>query len=166
MRIKRLKRYRKFINFFKVVYKFKPPFKIMVDGNFFHFATQNNFDLRDNFQKLLLDTPILVMTKCVMRELEDQGMAAMGNTLRDAKRVVKESCKHPGGILPADECIRLYIDKKNEAKVFVCTNDEILRNDLRNLGTVPIFFFRKGILIMDSPTEITEEKHKLVFIII
>ena len=38
MGIKRLKKYRRFINFFKVVYKFKPPFKILLDGNFFHMA--------------------------------------------------------------------------------------------------------------------------------
>lgn len=162
MRIKRLKKYRKFINFFKVVYKFKPPFKIMVDGNFFHTAVQNNFDLRDNLQKLLLDTPLLVMTKCIMRELEDMGMSVVGQTLKDAKKVVKESCKHSGGILPADECIKIFIDKRNESKLFVGTNDEDLRNTLRNLGTVPIFFFRNNILIMDSPTEITEEKHRIV----
>lgn len=82
--------------------------------------------------------------------------------LDEAKKVVKESCKHSGGILSADECIRNFIGKKNEPKVFVATNDEDLRNDLRNLGTVPIFFFKHNLLIMDSPTEITEEKHRMV----
>ena len=42
----------------------------MVDGNFFHLAVSNGFNLRDNYYKLLNDTPLLVMTKCVMRELE------------------------------------------------------------------------------------------------
>ena len=49
--------------------------------------------------------------------------------------------------------------KRNEAKIFIGTNDEELRNDLRNLGTVPIFFFQRGILVMDSPAAIVEEKH-------
>jgi rRNA-processing protein FCF1 len=102
------------------------------------------------------------MTKCVMRELEDMGMSVIGQTLREAKKVVKESCKHPGGILPADECIKIFINRRNEAKLFVGTNDEDLRNDLRNLGTVPIFFFKHNVLVMDSPTEITEEKHRIV----
>ena len=102
------------------------------------------------------------MTKCIMRELENLGKNVIGKTLLEAKKTIKESCKHPGGILSADECIRNFIGKKNEAKVFVCTNDEELRNDLRNLGVVPIFFMDNNILIMDSPTEITEEKHRIV----
>ena len=102
------------------------------------------------------------MTKCILREFEILGVAVVGDTLKESKRLVKESCKHPGGILPPDECIKLFIDKRNESKHMVCSNDEELRNHLRNLGTVPIFFFRKGILVMDSPTEITEAKHKIV----
>ena len=59
MRVKRAKKYKKYINFYKVVYKFKPPFKILVDGNFLHTAVSNDFNLRDNFYKLLNDTPLL-----------------------------------------------------------------------------------------------------------
>jgi hypothetical protein len=59
MRIKRLKKYKKYVNFYKVVYKFKPPYKILVDGNFFHNAVSNDFNLKDNFYHLLTDTPIL-----------------------------------------------------------------------------------------------------------
>jgi len=102
------------------------------------------------------------MTKCVMRELEQLGRGKIGRTLDEAKRVIKESCNHPGGIISADECVRNFIGKRNEAKVFVGTNDEDLRNDLRNLGTVPIFFFKHSMLVMDAPTEITEEKHRMV----
>lgn len=163
MRIKRLKKYKKFVNFFKVVYKFKPPFKVLLDGNFFHRAVRNGFSLRENFLRLLADTPVFVMTKCVLREFENLGAAVVGDdTLHEAKKLVKESCKHAGGILAPDECIRLFIGKKNEGKHFVCSDDEELRNDLRNTGTVPLFFFRNNVLVMDSPTDITEEKHRMV----
>jgi U3 small nucleolar RNA-associated protein 23 len=162
MRVKRAKKYKKYVSFYKVVYKFHPPYKIMVDGNFFHNAVSNDFNLRDNFFKLFNETALLVMTKCVMRELEQLGRGKIGRTLDEAKKVIKESCKHPGGIMSADECIRNFVGKKNEPKVFVGTNDEDLRNDLRNLGTVPIFFFKHNVLVMDAPTEITEEKHRMV----
>ena len=55
----------------------------------------------------------------------------------------------------------LASDKKNEEKVFVGTNDQALRNELRNLGTVPIFFFRKQVLIMDTPGDAFTDKMKL-----
>lgn len=83
-----------------------------------------------------------------MRELEfaasqNKGDEELKTTLKRAKLIHKCSCKHPGGIIDPDECIKNFIDKKNEEKIFVGTNDEFLRNDLRNLGSVPIFFFKK-----------------------
>lgn len=61
-----------------------------------------------------------------------------------------------------DECICSYIGKRNENKVFVATNDEDLRNKLRTNGSVPIFFFnRTNVLIMDSPSDVTEQKFKM-----
>jgi len=64
-------------------------------------------------------------------------------------------------VLAPNECIKNYIGKRNEQKVFVATQDEQLRNDLRNNGSVPIFFFRHNVLIMDSPSEVTEQKFKI-----
>ena len=157
-----MKKYKKYIRFYKVVHKFHPPYKILVDGTFFHQAISSDFNLRENFYKLLLDTPLLVMTKCVIRELEHLGRAKIGRTFDEAKKIVKESCKHPGGILPPDECMKNFVGKRNEGKIFVGTNDEDLRNELRNQGNTPIFFFKQGVLIMDSPSEIAEEKHKIV----
>ena len=41
MRIKRGKKYHKFVNFYRVVYKFVPPFKTLVDGNFIYAVTKS-----------------------------------------------------------------------------------------------------------------------------
>jgi rRNA-processing protein FCF1 len=73
----------------------------------------------------------------------------------------KCSCNHSGGILDPDECIMNFINKKNEEKVFVGTNDEDLRNELRNLGTVPIFFFKRQVLVMDTPSDAFTDKMAL-----
>lgn len=49
MRIKRAKTYKRYVRHFKVVYKFTPPYRVMVDGGFLHYAVKNgNFDLRHN----------------------------------------------------------------------------------------------------------------------
>lgn len=54
MRIKRGKKYKKFVQHFKVVYKFKPPYRVMVDGQFLHYAVRNgDFDLQSNLQKII-----------------------------------------------------------------------------------------------------------------
>ena len=45
--------------------------------------------------------------------------------------------------------------------MFVGTNDEDLRNELRNLGTVPIFFFKRQVLVMDTPSDAFTDKMAL-----
>jgi len=46
MRIKRGKKYHKYVNFFRVVYKFRAPFKVFLDGNFLHVSTKESLDLK------------------------------------------------------------------------------------------------------------------------
>ena len=82
-------------------------------------------------------------------------------TLRKAKLIHKVTCNHSGGIIDPDDCIVNFINKRNEEKVFVGTNDEGLRNTLRNLGTVPIFFFNRQVLIMDTPSDAFKQKMDL-----
>lgn len=165
MRIKRGKKYHKFVNFYRVVYKFVPPFKVLLDGNFIFQCTRNSLDLKPNIQKILQDPPLLIMTKCVLRELENlktQEVPFLKETLLACTKIVKLPCKHTGGILPPNECIKNFVGKKNEAKVFVATNDEELRNYFRNeVGAVPLFFMKNNVLIMDSPSDVTQTKFEL-----
>ena len=134
MRIKRAKKYKRYVSHFKVVYKFKPPYRVMVDGGFLHYAVKNgDFDLKANLAKIIQEQPLLVMTKCVMRELEhaasqNKELLELKNTLKAAKFIHKCSCSHEGGIKDPDECIMDFINRKNEQKVFVGTNDQGLRN--------------------------------------
>ena len=162
MRIKRGKKYHKYVNFFRVVYKFHPPFKVLLDGNFFHHTVKESMDIKLQLHRILQDQPFIFLTKCVMRELENAGDAILGpKTLAAARKTVKLPCSHSGGIVPPDECILDYIGKRNESKVFVGTNDEELRNRLRNNGTCPLFFFKNNILIMDAPSDVSDQKFKL-----
>ena len=96
-----------------------------------------------------------------MREMENYSEALGPITLAMAKKIVKLPCNHPGGIIPPNECILNYIGKRNESKVFVGTNDEELRNQLRNNGSCPIFFFKNNVLIMDAPSDVSDQKFKL-----
>ena len=56
------------------------------------------------------------MTKCILRELENldkANIAFIKETLQSCKNIVKLPCKHPGGCLAPDECIKNYVGKKN-----------------------------------------------------
>ena len=100
-----------------------------------------------------------------MRELENlkhQEVPFIKETLQFCQEVIKLPCKHSGGILPPDECIKNFVGSKNEVKVFLATNDEDLRNHMRNeVGTVPLFFLNNNVLIMDSPSDVSQTKFHL-----
>ena len=164
MRIRRGKRYHKYVNHYRVVYKFVPPFKVLCDGNFIFSCVKNSIDLRPQLQKILQDQPFLVMTKCIMREVEklDRTKPWVKECLDMCKNIVKVPCKHPGGILPPAECIKDFVGSRNEAKVFVASNDETLRNYMRDVvATVPLFFLKNAVLIMDSPSDVAKTKFQI-----
>ena len=94
MRIKRGKKYHKYVNFFRVVYKFRAPFKVLTDGNFFYHSVKEAMDLKNLLQKILEDPPFIFMTKCIMRELENLANIAphAKAALLAARSVVKLPC--------------------------------------------------------------------------
>ena len=60
------------------------------------------------------------------------------------------------------DCIKDYVGKRNEHKIFVASNDEELRNHFRNeVGAVPLFFLVNSVLIMDSPSDVTQTKFQI-----
>ena len=99
-----------------------------------------------------------------MREVEnlDRSKPFVRECLDQCKKIVKLPCKHTGGILSPDQCIKEFIGTKNESKVFLATNDEQLRNYMRDeIGSVPLFFLKNAILIMDSPSEVAKAKFQI-----
>jgi rRNA-processing protein FCF1 len=107
----------------------------------------------------------MFMTKCIMRELENlekDGVPWVKETLQACQKFVKFPCKHPGGVLSPDECIKNYVGNRNENKIFIASNDEDLRNYFRNeVGAVPLFFMKNNVLIMDSPSDVTNTKFQI-----
>ena len=55
MRIKRGKKYHKYVNFYRTVYKFVPPFKVLLDGNFFHHTVKEQINIRLQLHRILQD---------------------------------------------------------------------------------------------------------------
>lgn len=124
-------------------------------------------DIKLQIEKVLQDKSLLVMTKCLMREVEQLAKSPTAShwvkeTLRACQNTIKIPCKHSGGILSPDDCMKSFVGSRNQQKVFVATQDEELRNYYRNeVGVVPIFFLKNCVLILDSPSELTKTKLKI-----
>ena len=79
-----------------------------------------------------------------------------------AKSFLREPCAHGEGTTKSpDECISSLVGSLNKGKYFICTQDRGLRASLRDLGCVPLLYYRDGILHMESPSDESKVKHML-----
>ncbi len=138
---------KKTINFYRYVFKFNPPFKIIIDGNFISISLKKKFDIKTSLEKFLNEKVRLIIPSCIFKELqliEDK----IPGILKLISQYKIEECNH--NQIDPITCIRNYIGKKNHDKYFVATQDDFLRKQLRKIPGVPIIFFDQNMLLIDK----------------
>ena len=153
---------KKTINFYRYVFKFNPPFKIIIDGNFISISLKKKFDIKTSLEKFLNEKVRLIIPSCIFKELqliEDK----IPGILKLISQYKIEECNH--NQLDPITCIRNYIGKKNHDKYFVATQDDFLRKQLRKIPGVPLIFFDQNMLLIDklspSSLEASEKRENL-----
>ena len=145
---------KKSLNFYKFVFKFDSPFKIIIDGNFAAMALNKKFEMKSSLEKLLGEKVNLIIPSCIFKEVQSIENKIPG-LLKLLSQYKIEDCKH--GLLSPTNCIRDYIGNKNQLKYFVATQDNFLRIQLRKIPGVPLIFFEQNMLLMDKPSKISIE---------
>lgn len=156
---KKNKLVKKAVNFYKYIFKFDPPFNVLLDGNFISIAKQKKFDFKEILQKTLDEKVHIIITACIVNELREFDSKIPG-LLSSVMNFKIEECNHNN--LPPEECIKSLIGKKNKKKYFVATQDIMLRNQLRKFVAVPLLFFDQNILLIDKPSRATMEAYERV----
>ena len=153
---------KKTINFYRYVFKFNPPFKIIIDGNFISISLKKKFDIKTSLEKFLNEKVRLIIPSCIFKELqliEDK----IPGILKLISQYKIEECNH--NQIDPITCIRNYIGKKNHDKYFVATQDDFLRKQLRKIPGVPLIFFDQNMLLIDklspSSLEASEKRENL-----
>ena len=145
---------KKTLNFYKYIFKFDSPFKIIIDGNFAAMALNKKFEMKSSLEKLLGEKVNLIIPSCIFKEVQSIESKIPG-LLKLLSQYKIEECKH--GLLSPTNCIRDYIGNKNQFKYFVATQDNFLRIQLRKIPGVPLIFFEQNMLLMDKPSKISIE---------
>ena len=145
---------KKALNFYKFIFKFDSPFKIIIDGNFAAMALNKKFEMKSSLEKLLGEKVNLIIPSCIFKEVQSIESKIPG-LLKLLSQYKIEECKH--GLLSPTNCIRDYIGNKNQFKYFVATQDNFLRIQLRKIPGVPLIFFEQNMLLMDKPSKISIE---------
>jgi U3 small nucleolar RNA-associated protein 24 len=126
--------------FFAANTALSPPYSILVDTNFISRSVQLKLDLLPTFMDLLYAKCNLILTDCVIGEMEK-----LGQRYSIALRIAKDEkwerikCDHKG--LYADDCI---VDRIKKHRVYlVATNDRDLKRRIRKIPGVPIISANK-----------------------
>ena len=145
---------KKTLNFYRFIFKFDSPYKVIIDGNFAAMALNKKFEMKTSLEKLLDEKVILVIPSCIFKEVQSIESKISG-LLKLLSQYKIEQCKH--NLMTPTNCIRDYIGKKNNSKYFVATQDNFLRVQLRKIPGVPLIFFEQNMLLMDKPSRISIE---------
>ncbi|KAL3072670.1 hypothetical protein niasHS_017644 [Heterodera schachtii] len=154
MKVKRLKRAAHILTFYRYNFHFLPPFSVLLDGTFCQAALQSKINLREQMPKYLAQSVEMVVTKCVLNELQQLGKPLHG-ALVICEQFRIAFCPHKP-MRTASECIAHLARRSREegnSKHIVGTQDDQLMEKLRKVGGVPIMSIRFNTILLEKPSE-------------
>ncbi|KAF2073780.1 hypothetical protein CYY_004914 [Polysphondylium violaceum] len=174
MKIKRIKNYKKIVQFYKTNYGFSEPFHILMDPDFLKKSIGMNINFREVIPKLL-EAPrtFFYMTSCCLSEMRKCGTDVYPlELLNIAKKVEQIHCYHThddkARAGPADysrSCFQRLL-QKGEKKFMVAAQDHDTRVEIRKNAGVPLLFVLTNMVILEKPTTLSYQgmikTHKLL----
>lgn len=155
MGLRKLKKYKKQFTILTKTYNFSEPIQILVDANTILEAERINYDLIKSINTHIpYDTHLFISQCCI----ENLYKSKNENAIAVAKNMQKRFCHHKDP-LPSKECIKSIVDHKGENKYrfVVVTQNDKLRDDLRKIPAMPMFFMKKGVLVMEPLSKTTKK---------
>ncbi|KAH7492062.1 hypothetical protein KRP22_002451 [Phytophthora ramorum] len=176
MRYLRAKGIRKALRQFHFLCGIKPPYKVLLDGNFIAMCMQMKVDVRERVPKYLQVKPHeceFFVPRAALEELQMLGEATkeaydLAKTFKVAEAYDLQ--QEDGDEAPVDvsKCIQSIIGDKNDRKFVVCTQEVELRKALRLVPGVPLFYLNRSVLVFEEISRATvaivrqEEKANMV----
>ncbi|KAL7302339.1 hypothetical protein TKK_0005000 [Trichogramma kaykai] len=162
MKVKRLKKASKHLNFYVNNYKFFAPYQILIDGTFTQAALQNKFNIEQQMPKYFQSEIKLLTTQCVIVETEKLGPKLYGASLI-VKKFAVHICGHGKKTVSGSECLRSMVGAKNESRYIVATQDRLLQDQLRNVPGCPVMYLHGVTPTLEAPSPKDKEhlKHLL-----
>lgn len=157
MRLLRHKRNRKTLEFFRLSFGARPPYKVLVDGNFV--AQAAAMQQEGSFERLVQqlfggETAFLHVTECVLAELAALGAPAV-RALAAARTLSVIRCRHKHGhAVDSDPaaCITALVGAANALHYVVATQDKALRAAMRAVPGTPVLLYSKNVLVLEPPS--------------
>ena len=121
MRLKQVRRSRKFLNFYRAAYGFKPPYHILLDGTAIQTSINTGMEIEKEIRKLLGAPVKIFVTRAVIAELH-----ALGKKFASAARAChKFKILNVPGSAPSEaaESFLQALAEGNPRNLFAFTED-------------------------------------------
>jgi len=161
MRLDAHKKSKKAILYFKMHFKMHPPFKVLMDADFFIATVTHKVQVKEELTKMMKEKARPVTTKCVLAELRNRPEAS-GAAL-SAKRTEKIECGHAySQEVSSAECIYAIAEENLTHKYWLAVENQKLRKSLRKFKGIPLFHFSQTRLVIESPSNINKIPTKIL----
>jgi len=163
MKIKRSKRIRKVLQFYKINHGIRAPYKVLLDGEFIQAALEGQIMIKEQIPKMMQDDKTVpYITKCVIDELRTKGSPYSGAVFI-ANTLDRLKCRHKG-IKTVDECYSIFIGNNSKERVIMGIQEPTLRTKARETVGVPVFYLHGSVPVMEAPSDITLDNERQVAI--
>ncbi|XP_012276297.1 rRNA-processing protein UTP23 homolog [Orussus abietinus] len=156
MKISRLKKVQKNLNFYTNNYKFRQPYQVLVDGTFSFAALENKFNIKDQLPKYFQAEVKLLTTQCVILETEKLGSKVFGAMLI-IKQFPVHKCGHEKNPTSGSKCLLSMLKVDNPSRYLIATQDRELQDRVRQISGVPLIYLHGKAPTLEPPSRVTKE---------
>ncbi|KDO34305.1 hypothetical protein SPRG_22081 [Saprolegnia parasitica CBS 223.65] len=155
MRYLRSKHIRKALRQFQFLCGIKPPYKVLLDGNFIAMCIKMNVDIATRVPKFLqTDKCHFFVTSAAIAELSllsssDKDMLAAHTLAKTFQTVDGPSNKS------VTDAMLSAIGDRNDRKYIVATQETELRSALRRVPGVPLIYLNRSVLVFEDMSDAT-----------
>ncbi|CBK24877.2 uncharacterized protein [Blastocystis hominis] len=144
------------MQYYEINYGFRSPYTVILEESFIRYGLDLNLpnSIEDLIRSAVQDPEAeLVITDCIRKrflEFKDKNQRDFEYTKR--LRCIKCNHKEP---LSSIKCIMDLAKnmKKSKEKYVICTQKDLYKMDLRRIPGVPLIYFNRSVLTLDTPSK-------------
>lgn len=140
MKGKKNKRFRQNLEFYEMHFRFRAPYKLLIDGNFLAKCEKIGLDLNKKMYNIFKKKFILSTSKCIKHELNLLGSDFDHVKYRAEELLYCQRCFHDMNLEPSN-CISKHVGSENKPQYIIATCDRKLIKHLETIPKVPIMTF-------------------------
>lgn len=151
MKINRIKRAHKNLQFYANYFNFHEPYQVLFDGTFCFQALKTQFKINQQLPKYFQAEIKSITTACIIIECEKLGNAFRG-TVSLLKTFIIHRCGHEKSPITGSECMKSL---SKESRYILATQDRDLQEWIRMKAGIPLLYLHQVAPTLDPPSALS-----------